>query len=124
MTLIEQIKADREAGTAGPWAVDDPSEEWPAAIEAPSGQEVLSGCGCCGSPNLSGVDARRIARVPDMEAGLLAADELARECERIAPIVAEVTRDAQLGGPYGVMSDNKFSEKLAAYRRAVEGGGE
>lgn len=50
--------------TPGPWTFDT-SEEWPMSIGSQS-DDVLFGCGCCGSPNLSRDDAHLIAAAPDL----------------------------------------------------------
>ena len=89
MSLIDDIKRDREAGTQGPWEWDKP-EYWPdwderegylGGVYHGDGSVILFGDNttyypCEGKPP-SEHDARRIARVPDMEAALLAADALA-----------------------------------------------
>lgn len=79
MTLLDQIKADREAGSGRRWMFVE--------TVSPDGQEHL-GCGVAEEtceefiwfdfdPEREIPIARRIARVPDMEAALLAAGELA-----------------------------------------------
>ena len=108
MTMIEQIKRDREAGTPGPWMA-----RWPVGPEHPfmdaacnhaqkpsGGDYYMSVSGICEAP-----DARRIVRAPDMEAALLAADELARMAARM------------LVDHY----DNRVDDALAAYRKATKG---
>lgn len=69
MTLIDQIKADREAGTPGPWThrgnVSVLSEDDDTVAQAYA--ERLA---------VAKVDTRRIARVPALEAIALAAAEL------------------------------------------------
>lgn len=72
---IEQIKADREAGTHGPWHV---IEDWYG--EDVEGYNINSPCseiiGCEGLMGCKEIDARRIARVPDMEDALIEVVEL------------------------------------------------
>lgn len=92
MTLIEQIKKDREAGTPGPWCVPDQtySRKLTVEIDGRNEGDLLIPCpGSGGAMSYTGevctlswmgteiwdANARRIARVPDMEAALLAADE-------------------------------------------------
>lgn len=102
MTLIEQIKADREAGTPGDWSVDwNGADFWvgPATVY--------------GGWSKPAADTSRIARVPNIEAALLAADELAQ----------------LMDGPW--RSDGKeavyhyrwqdVDDALAAFRKAIAG---
>jgi len=51
--------------TPGPWKFDV-SGEWTHLIENENGDDVLCGCGCCGSPNLHRNDAYLIASAPDL----------------------------------------------------------
>jgi hypothetical protein len=108
MSLIDDIKRDREAGTPGPWSVvttDGPD------CRVLGGFDVFGQC-VSGTtwinPNNDNVaakaNARRIARVPDMEAALIAAEELAQELETL--------HDAEFSG--------SLRRALAAYRKATE----
>lgn len=92
MSLIDDIKRDREAGTPGPWAIGKAlkvSEDGFEYLSIVSGEkQVVVGCGCCGSPcGDCKVDPERIARVPDMEAALLAADRLAEAVEAASVVL-------------------------------------
>lgn len=89
MTLIEQIKRDREAGTPGPWgrrphwADDDGREVFPRADEKPPFGEWTAIATVTAHDDTdygekAEANARRIARVPQLEAALLAAEELAK----------------------------------------------
>ena len=73
MTLIEQIKADREAGTPGPW------HKVGASVQKSPNESAIAVCVSAGDRDRieASENARRIARVPDLEAALLAAEELA-----------------------------------------------
>lgn len=84
MSLINDIKRDREAGTPGPWRVVDSNsigdrcthyyqEVWNDETDILVTTEVTRAHNDGGRVNV-----RRIARVPDMEAALLAAEELYR----------------------------------------------
>jgi hypothetical protein len=106
MSLIDDIKRDRENGTPGPWVA-----KWPVSPDHPFIESV---CNFAEKPsgdeyymNVNGLceaqDARRIARVPEMEAALLAADEL-----------ADAVSDF-LKGPY-----HELAQPLATYRKATE----
>jgi len=102
MSLIEDIKRDRESGTPDQWNVSGARSSFQGKghqINAPS----LAGVAWIGYESdhhaacLS--DARRIARVPDMEAALIAADELKKTAKLLAAIMqSEMTR--QGGKPF------------------------
>lgn len=101
MNMIEQIKADREAGTPGPWSghnmvgaggkpltPDEIGEYVCNSVKmGKEGQFLFVGgkhedggdCDICHTGNgpRGAANTARIARVPDMEAALIAADELA-----------------------------------------------
>ncbi|WP_201722307.1 hypothetical protein, partial [Sulfitobacter sp. HI0040] len=64
-------------------------------------------------------NARRIARVPEMETALLAADELAAEMDRLMPVIAQTIEFHGLGTPYGIATANKARATLSAYRKAM-----
>ncbi len=78
MSMIEDIRKDREAGTPGPWRAGAsdfyPGLDGPLTVRVYTDHPVneFDACGDKSRPN-----AERIARVPDMEAALLAAEELA-----------------------------------------------
>ena len=82
MTLIDKIRKDREAGTPGPWRVHNCEslgerclnfyqEIWNDETDILVTTEVTRAHNDGGKVNM-----RRIARVPDMEAALIAAEEL------------------------------------------------
>jgi hypothetical protein len=103
MSMIDDIKRDREDGTPGPWVA-----KWPVRSDHPF---IDAKCNFAEKPsggayymNVSGLceaqDARRIARVPDMEAALLAAQMLVDALDANAPI-------------------EQIETALAAYRKAT-----
>lgn len=121
MSLIEDIRKDREVGTPGPWV----------------NETVRTSCGTChkvgpfpsarpeykpdthaclyddyppgkGHPHLL-ANASRIARVPDMEAALLAAEELANSFEAYQNAAVD-HMDFQI----------EVEAALAAYREATQ----
>jgi len=71
MNLIDQIKADREAGTRGPWAQS--RYEFGRIVGPRSAVADCYGRFSGIWTNVVEANARRIARVPDMEAALIAA---------------------------------------------------
>ena len=124
MTMIEDIKLDREAGTDGPWEYTPPTQgDKYDAYEGLLGN-LYGGSKCIcdfgdneAYCNTSGIppideDARRIARVPDMEAALIAAEELARD-------VAEFQRRVSIGEIRSKKTQSAFAKSLAAYREAT-----
>lgn len=117
MSLIDDIKRDREAGTPGPWKLETvPTScgvchrvgEWPSrGAHKTSGAclyEDYPPTTAAGNTETYS-NARRIARVPDLEAALLAADELARRVHQ-----------QQEGWP---MRADYIATALAAYRKAT-----
>lgn len=74
------MKADREAGTPGPWRVGPVDD---TVVVAADGSEIAAIDGDYNEPDLwpmMEANARRIARVPDMEETILS---LAAEIERL-----------------------------------------
>lgn len=87
---IAALVADREAGTQGPWVVHEEPEEQIdiCAADRPVGRFVpIMSRGMGYNDNVddeSRANARRIARVPDMEAALIAQDaELKRLRQKV-----------------------------------------
>ena len=88
MTLLSDIKADREAGRDGPW------EWWTSnsyrrlkvgGLGRKSGDNVLEGYVCadgCADLVILEADMRRLARVPELEKIALAADKVLESGER------------------------------------------
>ena len=82
MSMIDDIKRDREAGTPGPWAVCGdgarvkpvPHDQWLQPI-ADVSSEIRWDNETWGNLGRVSLNARRIARVPDMEAALIEAME-------------------------------------------------
>lgn len=74
--LEEQIKADRKAGTPGPWHVDM-SYQWPSKVRAAPPFNERWICDACLQPSSDDqsytlANARRIARVPEIDSRILA----------------------------------------------------
>ncbi len=129
MSMIEDIKRDRDAGTPGPWSGHNMThEEGRAMTPEEIGEYVANSvkmgeegrflfvsakhadggdCDVCHTGNgpRGMANTARIARVPDMEAALIAADELARRVQE--------QRD---GVP---MRTDYITKALAAYRAAT-----
>lgn len=112
MTLLDDIKRDREAGTPGPWLVSD---EWNVTgLE----YEVVAGSASVSSDKESEANARRIAHVPDMEAALLAAEGCANWCDVLIEVIQSTSCDPD--DPDGFEKVlNGAAMFLAAYRAAT-----
>lgn len=106
MTLLDQIKADREAGTPGPWEYETGPAYTAEYHIVMSGYDQVAECWEM-EDEISAINARRIARVPDMEAALLAAGELADVARKYIP--DDGWRDAA-----------PIINALAAFRSAIE----
>ena len=104
----EQLRKDMEAGTQGDWAAD---MDEAFHIRDDQGGRIAQmifmagkfGFGGKRRPEETSANARRIARVPQLERIALAAEELAEEC-----------RD--LGGA----NVDAIAKALAAYRKATQ----
>lgn len=106
MSLIDDIRKDREAGTAGPWSVPHLARD---DVRCTCGY-ILAEYGGMGSiaevsiakqndfdwgdddgpaAPVAKANARRIARVPQMEAALIAAEELAKAYEALCEMTGK-----------------------------------
>ena len=137
MSLIDDVKRDREAGTDGPWHCHFGDEgakcncQYVLAEYGGMGSiATLDVCedmaGYWGDDNgpdepQSKANARRICRVPDMEAALLAADEHARASDnRLGKWMSAALSDPETCEE--MKSDiNAWFSTLSTYRKAVEG---
>lgn len=90
MTLIDKIKADMEAGTKGPWRLDQTYNsivaEYPTGWDDELNLSSYDGHMVCESVKKE-ENRRRIARVPEMEAALLAAEGCANWCDALIEMV-------------------------------------
>lgn len=122
VSLIEQIKADLnrpqvKAKSADEWIAVDSHYPGLVEVQGPSQKLVI----VTAATDLNGedyiarhADARRIARVPAMEAALIAADALAKAGERL--------RDEMImrQGLARHEAKQAYNAALAAYRKATE----
>jgi hypothetical protein len=88
--MIEQTKADRDAGTPGPWTDDKKTHDQPY-LSIKIGKKFHTVCTIWidDAPvedfnSEQEVNARRIARVPDMESRILADAEVIKAAEELA----------------------------------------
>lgn len=133
MTLIEQIKADREAGTKGPWTE---MHDHPDPATAASLANIRSEANECGYAadiaHVFGCDyifdgrqeqkhnARRIARVPDMEEALLAAEELANAIKAVIDLENNTSPSGgEMQEDRIARTQNECIAALTAYRKAT-----
>lgn len=108
MTLIEQIKKDVEVGTPGDWELEKPNGTW-GRIPGTEHGYIFMSCIIDGYPNADEANARRIARVPQMETALLAAEELAGAVESWENAAVD-----------HMEFQDKLFAALSAYRSATE----
>lgn len=76
MTIINDIEKDREAGTPGPWSVSGPGD---AGYIIATGELIAETYGVGENCDGYDADARRIARVPQLEALALKGAELEKK---------------------------------------------
>jgi hypothetical protein len=148
MSMIDDIKRDREAGTPGPWrihvltSVDPNGDEWETdvEVETSSGKYIHGhdlGYGC-GVDNEVRTNARRIARLPDLEAKYIALKEAADGLAEAVKAATDYASDASNGHLWfvtkkdgrdalvrlsveeGQQDLNTFRSALARYREASQ----
>ena len=123
MSDLDEIKRDMEAGTKGPWRIGPRYRAIVAYHETGYDDEnsvdAYAGHLVCESVKMD-VNARRIARVPDMEATIIAqaatiealrarvakADELAKQAEHVCRVLKDDNGHAPI----------RLDQALAAYR--------
>ncbi len=95
MTLIDNILIDRALGTSGPWqisGVEQHAGTWYGYAVGPEGYRITL-VAYADEHDASMADTRRIARIPEKEAALLVADELADAVTTL--LEATIGEDAQ-----------------------------
>jgi len=85
MTInIEDIKRDREAGTGGPWRVRENARHSQDVCDVSICGDIFVLADITGPQYVHQIpNARRIARVPDLEAAFLDAVETLERCAKI-----------------------------------------
>lgn len=121
MTLIDDIKRDRNQGQPVDNWIVRPHEDYPGflVIDGPSFTiTVVTMATYLDSKDYADrhADARRIARVPRMEAALLAAEE----CERV--LTAMANRVSLYSGGHDDKLVNDAEEAITAFRKTLEAG--
>ena len=130
-TLIDDIRKDAEAGTPGPWRIGshDPKRGiWVGGSNegGGSGLPYLWFGHTINFPDDYEANAARIARVPEMEAALIAADALAEALEAAYSFIFdeyyEPNRDDGECLPNHARDTvDKITSAIAAYRKATGG---
>lgn len=115
MTIIKDIKADMAAGTAGPWREGrflsvHPSADIGGTIASTSGRS-----GAWQGPDQASANARRIARVPEMEALVLAGDRLVKAINAVRDVSGQGDVTATLDMMY------EFADALTAWEELADG---
>lgn len=134
MTLIDDIKRDREAGTSGPWekrsfqsgTVQVVLREWNNSKPDPTRDGSMYGYHSAymtmynigwqdqdDTDREKSANASRIARVPEMEARILSDAEALKAADELADRIAK----AQSGWPH---KPGWVDEAITAYRKARE----
>lgn len=129
MSIIDDIKADREAGTGGDWVHDYETFDngWTLDTE---GENTYTGIGpkcddqsktpiaivavesAWGLDELLNANARRIARVPQLEAIVLAADKV------VEAALAEVDAFCVLEDSHQIATRRELEDALDQFREA------
>lgn len=122
MSLIDDIRADREKGTPGPWRYgraakpQDGAYDWGVKGYVEGHFEVVAEAFGRSSETHyppAETNARRIARVPQMEAALLAAKELAEASKALCD------ENQVRSGLARYETKKRFETALAAFREAT-----
>lgn len=130
--MIEQIEADRDAGTPGPWQV--PDQTWRRNLTVEICDDMLIPCPGSGGAmsytdtvctlEWNGTDvwhsnARRIARVPDMEARIRADAEVIKAAEALAEAVTREREMPCQDIDMQLREIQAVDEAVAAFRQAI-----
>lgn len=113
MSLLDDIRKDRDAGTDGPWFFHRDEllhERHPHGSYTTIGSFDQDDTGNAWQTDEA--NARRIARVTQMEAALLAADELAKASENF---ILNLTQ----GDFTSTTRESRYEAALTAYRTAI-----
>lgn len=109
---IEDIKADREAGTPGPWLVEREGGTW---LRTSDHKDAYIAMSCIrDDPSEKAhdvINARRIARLPELEVAVIAAEKLADAAQAIA--------DDYDVGHWSEYKESALVVALSAYREAT-----
>ena len=109
---IEQLRADMEAGTQGEWW-DDPSSTEIVVTLGPHTKYVVA--------DVEDMDdARRIARVPQLERIALAANPLADALSYLIAEEVDYMDNNNLGDPEKQHGVSQGRKALAGYREAIK----
>ena len=126
MSLIDDIRKDREAGTPGPWDVMFREFDGSSLIsmgDVKTGPHMQANMPFYADRPRDRNDARRIARVPELEAALLAAEELVSAAMTLCIKANNPMKAGRKWATYDVdvMTDavSHYKSAHAAYRAAT-----
>lgn len=117
----KQLEQDREDGTPGPWEFDPDNPQMSYEIYSDEGFLVVSAV-IIRSREETETNARRIARVPDLEALALAGRELA-EAADCTDYIKKALEDGAISDEWAWIFVDIIKEHdaaLAAWRKAEE----
>ena len=104
MIDIEQLRADIAAGTPGPWVNDGPT--WNAIIWSDNGNRIAFMAHSNGLNDARDeANARRIARVPDLEAAYLAQNERIKALESAISAAERQVRNGRTMAAMHILQD-------------------
>lgn len=109
---IEQMRADMAAGTPGPWVY-----EYTCVGHTVRQPDCMNHIVCSNSSGAPETDARRIARVPDMESEILRRIE--REAELQAEILQLRAESARMQADFVRYVTVLPADQFAAFAKAV-----
>ena len=127
--VVAQMQRDMAAGTPGPWFVAGvrvkmERQQWLAVSrydEANKRDENICCAGYDPKTGLGSTDARRIARLPDLEAAVIAlATQLAERDAELAQVKADLCETEAIEMQHGAVIE-RLSARVAALTEALEG---
>lgn len=118
MTQIDwtQLEADRAAGKKGPWFIDRSFEIGPRSDHDDQSFGMILGCADAFGEKKE-ANARRIARVPDLEAYALRARRIEAAADELARVMNDPNQSDGKSGRYHYNWD-RVDAAIAAYQAA------
>jgi len=114
MSIFDDIRKDREAGTPGPWGLSEAVHVWVMA-----GNLHVATIPRATDGDWSPANARRIARVPRLERIALAAEELAEAADWFrASTDAYMKNGGADNAERSILAESAFVKSFAAFRAA------
>lgn len=112
MIDLDQLKADREAGTPGEWRSERDTCHFDTLSDIYAGKALIAQTGAT-PVQAQEADARRIARLPDLEAAYI---EAVAKLDQAVEALVYYAKDHDVPdeGPWGIGSDDFGNTALAA----------